>query len=254
MPPRPSISAVFPAFNDGGTIASVFLRAQTALEEITDDYEVIITDDGSEDYTREVLEELAGRFPCLRVLHHSENRGYGHALRTGFAAATKELVFYTDGDAQYDPHELGVLYRALDDDVDIVNGYKISRHDPWYRVVIGRLYHHLMRLAFKLPIRDVDCDFRLIRRRCLQAVALEAPDGTLPLEMVTRFTRAGFRFAEVPVHHFHRAYGRSQFFNLRRLVRVSWHVAKLWWRLVARGGPAPSAEARPRAPEASGEH
>jgi glycosyltransferase involved in cell wall biosynthesis len=244
MPARPSISAVFPAYNDAGTIPSMVLRVVMTLRQLTTDYEVIVTNDGSADYTGAVLDELATLYPCLRVIHHPQNRGYGHALRSGFAAATKDLVFYTDGDAQYDPAELTLLYDAFGDGVDIVNGYKISRNDPWHRVVIGRVYHHAMRLLFGFPIRDVDCDFRLIRRRCFDAVTLESPDGTLPLEMVKKFTDAGFRFVEVPVHHFHRVYGQSQFFNLPRLVRVVGEIGRLWWQMVVRKqhltGPTPT--------------
>jgi glycosyltransferase involved in cell wall biosynthesis len=231
---KPSISAVFPAYNDGGTIPSMALRAVMTLRELTDDYEVIVTNDGSADYTGAVLDELADICDCLRVIHHPDNRGYGHALRTGFAAARKDLVFYTDGDAQYDPAELALLYPHMVDGVDIVNGYKISRNDPWHRVVIGRIYHHLMRFLFGYPIRDVDCDFRLIRRRCFDAVTLESPDGTLPLEMVKKFTDAGFRFTEVPVHHYHRVYGRSQFFNVPRVLRVVREIGRMWWKLVIR--------------------
>lgn len=236
MTDRTGISAVFPAYNDGGTIASMVVRAVVTLRRLTDDYEVIVTNDGSGDYTAEVLEELARVYPHVRVICHPTNRGYGSALRSGFEAATKDLVFYTDGDAQYDPAELALLHARLEDGVDIVNGYKMSRNDPWHRIVLGRLYHHAMRLLFGFQIRDVDCDFRLIRRRCFAAVALESTDGTLPLEMVKRFTDAGFRFAEVPVHHYHRVYGRSQFFNLPRLLRVLREVARLWWVLVVRKG------------------
>jgi glycosyltransferase involved in cell wall biosynthesis len=229
-----SISAVFPAYNDGGTIASMVVRAAMTLEALGADFEVIVTNDGSADYTAGLLDDLAGRFDWLRVQHHEVNRGYGHALRSGFAAATKEFVFYTDGDAQYDPAELTLLVEAMRPGVDIVNGYKISRNDPWHRVVVGRVYHHTMRLLFGFPIRDVDCDFRLIRRSCFDRVTLESPDGTLPLEMVKKFTDAGFTFVEVPVHHFHRVYGRSQFFNLPRLVRVTREILRLWWVLVAK--------------------
>jgi glycosyltransferase involved in cell wall biosynthesis len=229
-----SISAVFPAYNDGGTIPSMVLRARQALQDHCDDFEIIVTNDGSADYTGEVLESLAEICPELRVIHHPQNRGYGHALRTGFGAATKDLVFYTDGDAQYDPGLLGQLIEHLDDDVDIVNGYKISRNDPWHRIAIGRVYHHLMRLLFGYQIRDVDCDFRLIRKHCFEAVTLTSPDGTLPLEMVKKWTDAGFRFVEVPVPHFHRVYGRSQFFNLPRLLSVVVEIVRLWWKLEVR--------------------
>ena len=166
------------------------------------------------------------------MIRHPVNQGYGCALRSGFAAASKDLVFYTDGDAQYDPDELRLLHPEMQDGVDIVNGYKISRNDPWLRIVVGRIYHHLMRGLFGYPIRDVDCDFRLIRRSCFQAVSLESRDGTLPLEMVKKFTDAGFSFVEVPVHHFHRVYGRSQFFNVPRLLRVVRDILRLWLKLV----------------------
>src|SRR3990170_8547589 len=102
----PSISAFFPAYNDAGTIASMITLADQTLRELTDDYEIIVVNDGSSDHTPRVLDEMAALFPRLRIVHHEMNRGYGGALRSGFSNATKELVFYTDGDAQYDPQEL----------------------------------------------------------------------------------------------------------------------------------------------------
>lgn len=229
-----SITAFFPAYNDGGTIPSMVLTALLALRQLTEDHEVIVVNDGSSDYTAEVLDELARRYPELRVIHHPQNRGYGGALRTGFRAASKEWVFYTDGDAQYDPRELTVLVAALEDGVDVVNGYKITRHDPISRRVIGRVYHHLVRLAFGFKLRDVDCDFRLIRRSIFDEIELESDTGTICLEMVKKFQDAGYAFAEVPVHHYHRQYGVSQFFNWRRLLRTAQHLWILWWKLVVR--------------------
>ena len=231
-----SITAFFPAYNDGGTIPSMVLIALLTLRQVTDDYEVIVVNDGSGDYTADVLEELASRYPELRVIHHPQNRGYGAALRSGFAAASREWVFYTDGDAQYDPRELTALVDALDLEggVDVVNGYKITRHDPISRRIIGRLYHHFVRMAFGFKLRDVDCDFRLIRRSIFDEVELESDTGTICLEMVKKFQDAGYAFAEVPVHHYHRQYGISQFFNWRRLLRTARHLVILWWKLVVR--------------------
>ena len=238
-----SISACFPAYNDGGTIASMVVAAMFTLSKLTDDYEVIVCNDGSADFTPQILDELALRYANLRVIHHPKNMGYGCALRSAFAQASKELVFYTDGDAQYDVRELELLLPHMQASIDIVNGYKISRNDPLHRVVAGRIYHHLMRLMFGYPIRDVDCDFRLIRRRCFEQVALESTDGTLPLELVKKFSDAGFVFAEVPVHHYHRVYGRSQIFNVRRLLRVLRDVTRLWLKLVwHKKFPAPTIE------------
>ena len=229
-----SVTAFFPAYNDAGTIPSMVIMAFKALSQVTDDYEVVVVNDGSQDYTAEVLAELAGMYPRLRVITHPHNRGYGAALRTGFASATKEWIFYTDGDAQYDPHELKVLAEALREDVDIVNGYKIARQDPLHRIVIGRVYHHLVKFVFRLPLRDTDCDFRLFRRSIFERVQLESDSGTIALELVKKFHDAGCRFVEVPVHHYHRAYGQSQFFNFRRLIRTALQLSHMWWKLVVR--------------------
>ena len=229
-----SISAFFPAYNDGGTIPSMVITALRTLATVTDDYEVVVVNDGSADYTAEVLEELARVYPQVRIIHHPKNRGYGAALRTGFASAQKEWVFYTDGDAQYDPHELKLLVAALAPGVDIVNGYKIVRQDPLHRIIIGRLYHHFVKFMFGFKLRDVDCDFRLIRRDVFDHVPLESDTGTICLEMIKKFQDAGYKFAEVPVHHFHRAYGKSQFFNFPRLWRTAIQLTQLWLKLVVR--------------------
>src|SRR5258708_368350 len=237
-----SVSAVFPAYNDAGTIPSMVIMALKALPQITDDYEVVVVNDGSQDYAGEVLAELAAVYPRLRVLTHPRNRGYGATLRDGFGQAAKEWIFYTDGDAQYDPHELVLLAQARRDDTDIVNGYKISRSDPLHRVIIGRVYHYLVKFVFGLPLRDTDCDFRLFRRSLIDRVHLESDSGTIALELVKKFSDAGAHFVEVPVHHYHRAYGQSQFFNFRRLWRTAIQLSQLWWRLVVRAGrqPAPA--------------
>jgi glycosyltransferase involved in cell wall biosynthesis len=234
MADRPSITAFFPAFNDAGTIGSMVVNVIATLEQLTDDYEVIVVENGSTDYTVQVLESLAERYPNLRVMTHREPLGYGGALRVGFATATKELIFYTDGDAQYDPSELKLLIAALRDDTDVVNGWKIDRSDPLHRKVIGRIYHHTVKLLFGFQLRDVDCDFRLIRRKVFDLVDLESDSGTICLELVKKLQDAGFHFAEVPVHHYHRTYGRSQFFNLPRLWRTAVQLIQLWWKLVIR--------------------
>jgi glycosyltransferase involved in cell wall biosynthesis len=230
---RPSgLSVFFPAYNDGGTIASMIVGAVLAARTLTPDFEVIVVNDGSADATRQIAEEMARTYPQVRVVTHESNRGYGGALQTGFASATKDLIFYTDGDAQYDPGEMALLWRRMADDVDLVNGYKISRSDPPHRIVIGRIYHHTVKLLFGLKVRDVDCDFRLLRRAIFDKVKLEKTSGVICLEMMKKIQDAGFRIAEVPVHHYHRAYGKSQFFNVRRIVRTAIDVSKLWFALV----------------------
>jgi glycosyltransferase involved in cell wall biosynthesis len=152
-------------------------------------------------------------------------------LRSMFAAATKDLIFYTDGDAQYDPAELAKLYKQLEPGVDVVQGWKIERQDPLHRKIIGRVYHHFVRWWFGLHLRDVDCDFRLFRRHVLESFPLESNTGCITVEMMTRTEQGGFKVVEVPVHHYHRAYGQSQFFNFSRVARTLVELTGMWFRL-----------------------
>src|SRR3977135_3928194 len=137
------LSVFFPAYNDSGTIASMVIRTVKTAAELTPDFEVIVVDDGSADSTAEIADELARTYPQVRAVHHPINRDYGAALQTGFRSATKELIFYTDGDAQYDPAELAVLWTKMGPAIDLVNGYKISRSDPLHRIIITRPPTHL---------------------------------------------------------------------------------------------------------------
>lgn len=230
----PSISAVFPAYNDGGTIASMVAAAWIALNQVTDDYEIIVVNDGSSDYTATMLNEISVRYPELRVITHPSNQGYGAALRTGFSAASKDWVFYTDGDSQYNPLELVNLVRALHEGVDVVNGYKLTRNDSWMRIVIGRAYHYFVKFLFGIRIRDVDCDFRLIPRHILEEIELKSVSGAICLELVKKIEDAGYVFAEVPVNHYSRKYGVSQFFVPWRIVRTLRQLAGLYWMLIIR--------------------
>jgi len=231
----PGLSMFFPAYNDAGTIASLVIQAQEAIRQLTPDFEIIVVNDGSRDQTGAIADELARTYPNVRVVHHSINRGYGGALRSGFAAATKSLIAYTDGDAQYDPTEISALWARLSDDADVVTGYKISRSDPLHRIIIGRLYHHFVKLLFALRVRDVDCDFRLMRREVFDRVVLDRNSGVICLELMRKIQDAGLRVVEVPVHHYHRTHGRSQFFNFRRVARTGVDVLKLWMELVVLG-------------------
>jgi glycosyltransferase involved in cell wall biosynthesis len=229
-----SLSVFFPAYNDSGTIASQVIRALRTARRLTPDYEVIVVNDGSTDSTDQIIDALAEVYPSLRIVTHPVNCGYGAALRSGFAAASKDIIFYTDGDAQYDPGEMELLWQRMQPGVDLVNGYKISRSDPWHRIFIGRFYHHIVKTLFGLTVRDVDCDFRMMRRTIFNRVVLEKNSGVICLEMMKKIQDAGFNIVEVPVHHYHRAYGRSQFFNFPRIYRTGLDVMQLWLELVVR--------------------
>jgi glycosyltransferase involved in cell wall biosynthesis len=231
MASRPSISVFFPAYNDAGTIPSMVLTALLTLRRLTDDYEVIVVNDGSQDHTPQLLEELASLYSEVRIIHHPRNTGYGGALRTGIAHSRKELIFYTDGDAQYDVRELEKLLPLMTTDVDMVNGYKISRSDPFYRALLGTLYRLLTRLFFGIRLKDIDCDFRLMRREIFDKICLRSNSGTICVEMIKKIEASGFRIREVPVNHFHRSYGKSQYFTFRRLVKTVVDLSALWYDL-----------------------
>ena len=228
MDSRESISVFFPAFNDGASIGSLVKDANDVLRELTNDYEIIVVNDGSSDNTGAVLGELSKELSALKTVTHETNRGYGGALRSGFRACAKELVFYTDGDGQYDVRELKDLFAALTDGVDVVNGYKIKRHDNLVRIAIGKVYQHAIRILFGLPIRDVDCDFRLIRREKLSQNQLTTNSGAICVEIVKSLAVSGSKFAEVAVNHYPRTAGRSQFFRPRAVARTLAELLRIW--------------------------
>lgn len=217
-------------------------RTFAVLETHVADYEVIVVNDGSHDDTAGVLARLEQAYaPRMRVITHDRNRGYGGALSSGFAAAAKDLVFYTDGDGQYDPGELPRLLARMRGDVGMVNGFKLERNDPWHRVCIGNLYNAFARFLFRIKLRDIDCDFRLIRRTLLQELELTSTSGTICVELARKLEMT-CRIAEVGVHHYPRLHGRSQFFRLRSLATTFLELVRLWRRLVLR--PALAAAAK----------
>lgn len=246
-----SLSVFFPAYNDALSLPGLVRAAMEVLRRHVTDYELIVVNDGSADETQAVAEALAVEFgPRMKVVRHEVNRGYGGALRTGFASSTKEFIFYTDGDGQYDVRELPLLLAQVTSQVGLVNGYKILRHDPWHRIFIGACYNQFARLLFRVRLKDIDCDFRLIRKAALETFALTSTSGTVCVELVTGLERSGTAVVEVPVHHFPRLYGRSQFFRLPSLGITFGQLIQLWLRLFATG---PAREVKKPVTEVSAE-
>jgi glycosyltransferase involved in cell wall biosynthesis len=229
----PSLSVFFPAYNDAPSLPGLIAKTFAVLRENVADYEVIVVNDGSYDNTAAVLEALRSQHePYMRVVTHEQNRGYGGALRTGFASATREFVFYTDGDGQYDVSELPRLLQLVKPHTGLVNGYKLERHDPAHRIWIGSVYNFCARLLFRIRIRDIDCDYRLIRRKLLNQIHLTSTSGTICVELVRKLEISGCGVAEVGVHHYPRIHGRSQFFRLRSLAKTLVELIGLWLRVV----------------------
>lgn len=229
---RGTISAFFPCYNDRHTIGNLVREAHETIRTLGFAPEIIVIDDGSTDGSQELLTKLAKRQARLRLIFHKTNEGYGAVLRDGLAAATGDLIFYTDGDGQYDVSELKHLVALMDDGTSFVNGIKEERHDPIERVVLGNMYNFVVRWLFWLPITDVDCDFRLIRTSIAKKITLTTTSGAVCVELVKKAECSGGVFREVTVSHYPRRFGRSQFFQADRIFKTLREIAKLWWNLM----------------------
>ncbi len=229
----PSISVFFPCYNDERSISKLIDDAHELLPTLTKKFEVIVVDDGSHDGSPKVLREYKKKYPkTFRPIFHAKNKGYGGALKDGFKNSRYDLVFYTDGDGQYDVTELPLLYSLMTKDVNFINGIKMERQDFAYRVIVGNFYALCMRWAFMLPVYDVDCDFRLVRRSLLSKISLRGNSGSICIELVKKSQKAGARFRQVSVHHYPRQFGNSQFFNPKHLFKTFSEIIPLWWKLM----------------------
>lgn len=229
---NPSISIFFPCYNDSGSIKKLVENSFSILRKLTDNYEVVVIDDASSDNSPEILKILTQKHKKLKVIYHEKNMGYGGALKDGFKNSSKELIFYTDGDGQYDVREMPILLTLMSNDVNFINGIKMTRHDPNYRIFLGNLYSFVARWAFWLPVYDVDCDFRLIRKELIDKIKFENNSGAICIELVKKAERAGAKFRQVSVHHLERKWGQSQFFRVDRLLSTFFELSKLWVKLM----------------------
>lgn len=215
----PSISAVLPAYNEEENIERAVRDTAAVLDELGCDYEIIVVDDGSKDNTSEVVRGLQSEFPRLRLEVHPVNRGYGGALRTGFAAATKELIFLNASDNQFDPREVTKLLPLIED-ADFVNPYRANRQDPLHRRLNAAGWNGLMRLLFGYVARDIDCGFKLFRRSVLDHVNLTTDTAFLDTELLVGAKARGLRIVEAPVTHLPRTAGTQTGANIRVVLRA----------------------------------
>ena len=226
----PSISAFFPAYNEEANVASMVERLRGVLPGVADDYEIIIVDDGSQDRTPEIADQLAAADPRVRVVHHAQNRGYGGALKSGFEASRKAYVFFTDGDGQFDVAEIAQLLPHLPH-YDVVIGYRIHRAEGGLRRLNAGAWNLLVRRLFGIPSRDVDCAFKLFDRRVFDVVHPEAEGAMISTEILARTVRAGFRVTEVGVHHYPRRHGTPTGGNPLVIARAFYELFKLYRKI-----------------------
>jgi glycosyltransferase involved in cell wall biosynthesis len=233
MPPV-SITVFFPCYNEQDNVAKVTQRAIEVLEGLRADYEVLIVDDGSADNTGRVADEIAAANRRVRAIHHPRNLGYGAALQSGFRAATKELVFYTDGDGQFDMKEMPPLLPLMAD-YDIVSGYRMNRQDPPLRRLNGWLWTRMNDLLFSLNLRDLDCAFKLFKRAIFDHIKMESQGALIATEILARAARKGYRITERGVHHYPRTAGKPTGGNLKVILRAFKEVIQLRGRILSDG-------------------
>jgi glycosyltransferase involved in cell wall biosynthesis len=230
-PPPVRVSIIFPCYNEAENIAGVIADAREHLKTIRAEYELIIVDDGSTDATADRARAATGDDSRIRVVEHSTNLGYGHALRSGFRAARLPLVCYVDADGQFSLADLSRLIEAKGSH-GFVLGYRIHRADPAHRTLNARLWQTFVRLVLGFNVRDLDCGFKLFRRELIQAPNLMAGRGAvISAELIAKLTREGHTYAEVGVQHYPRTAGEQSGNSLRVVFSSFVDILRLRWQL-----------------------
>lgn len=218
-PDRVDLSLVFPVFDEERNVGPLLDAAELIAARLADRFEIVVVDDGSRDGSAAAVEARAADNDAIRLIRHTSNRGYGAALRAGLREARGELVFFSDADLQFDLEELALLLRHAGD-FDVVAGYRAPRRDPWPRRLLAFGWNALVRTLFDLPVRDIDCAFKVFRRPVLEAIPIASIGAFVNTEILVRARSAGFRLHQVPVTHRRRRTGRQSGANPRVVLRA----------------------------------
>ncbi len=214
-----SISVFFPCYNEQDNIERVAKATVELLESLHLDYEVILVDDGSKDNTGKIADKLAAENNRIKAIHHSPNKGYGAALQSGFKAATKEYVFYTDGDGQFDIKELPHLFKYVPE-YDIVTGFRIKRQDNFMRKLNAFCWTTMVNILFGMRIKDMDCAFKLYKRKIFDEITLKSTGALINTEIFARFNNKGYKVYQLGVHHYPRTAGTQTGANIKVILRA----------------------------------
>jgi len=225
-----NISAFFPCHNEEGNIEELTKKTLFVLNEICEDYEVIIVNDGSKDKTLEIAEGLAAVDPHVKVINHEVNKGYGGALKSGFYNAKFEWVFFTDGDGQFDVNEIRELVK-LSEKHGIVTGYRMNRQDPIHRKLNAWAWGSLVKMLFRFKVKDVDCAFKLIKKEILDKAQLTAEGAMISTELLAKAKKMGYTIGEVGVHHYPRRAGVQSGAKISVILRAFVELFKLYKKL-----------------------
>jgi glycosyltransferase involved in cell wall biosynthesis len=225
-----SLSIFFPCYNEEKNVEAMIDKAVEVCQKLDRDYEIIAVNDGSSDRTKELAEKKAAENDHVRVINHPTNLGYGAALQSGFTGATKDLVFYTDGDGQFDLNELPPLL-PLAADYDIVTCYRLNRQDNFIRKLNGWAWTKLVCLLFRFRITDVDCAFKLFKRQIFDNIKMTTSGAMIDAEILARSTRKGYTYIQKPVHHYPRTAGAQTGANIKVILRAFKELFKLYLQI-----------------------
>ncbi len=203
-----SVSVFFPCYNEEANVERTTLSALQVCERLFNDYEVIIVNDGSSDMTGDIADRLARDHKHVRAVHNALNRGYGGALQRGFDESSKEWIFYTDGDGQFDMGEIETLLPLLDS-YDIVSGYRIDRQDPLMRKINAKCWGWLVNTLFRMHVRDIDCAFKFFPRSLFEQIEMQSTGALIDTEILAKANNLGYRIGQIGVHHFARVAGEQ---------------------------------------------
>lgn len=225
-----SLTVSLPAYNEAENIGLMIDLARAKVAPLVDDLEIIVVNDGSSDQTASIVRQLSAEDPRVRLIDHTVNMGYGAAVRDGIWAATKELIFVTDSDRQFDLGELAHLLPRIAQ-ADMVAGYRYARSDPWHRRLFGHGWSWLVNLLFGYTARDIDCAFKLFRHQIIETIRVDSGGAMFSAEFLVRAKRAGFRIIEEPVSHYPRVAGSQTGARPAVILRAFRELFKLRWQM-----------------------
>jgi glycosyltransferase involved in cell wall biosynthesis len=224
------VSIVLPAYNEEENIERAIAEATRTAERLFGDHEVIVVDDGSSDDTVARVRRVVDADQRVRLICHGRNRGYGEALRTGFLSRRLDYLFFTDADLQFEMDELEGFLPYVGA-VDVIVGFRRDRQDPWGRKLSAWVWNRIMRLLFYVPVRDIDCAFKLFDGRVLNELDIESVGLLVNTELMVKLGRSGYSLVEVGVTHKPRPAGESSFARPSVVVKALLEVRRMRRRL-----------------------
>lgn len=230
---KEGISVILPAYNEDANIVNAINQALGVIPNITDDWEIIVVDDGSTDRTSEVIKKYNSLNERFIPIRHPSNRGYGAALKSGITNAKKDLIFFCDSDLQFDIMEIDKLLLWIDS-YDIVIGYRVKRQDSFQRRLNAFGWNLVVRLLLKIKVRDIDCAFKMFRRQVFDKIKIDAVGAMVNTDILAQSVKFGFKIKEVPVTHYPRLKGRQTGAKLRVIFKAFRELFRLYRKLKIR--------------------